>query len=215
MLVIFDWDGTLVDSAAKIVRCLAAASADCGVPILSFDEYKHIIGLGLPEAFAALYPEASPALRERLRLAYVDHFIDDNSPTTLFAGVESGLDALQAQGYRLAVATGKSRRGMNRVLEELAMHDRFEITRCADETRSKPHPLMLEEILEHSKLAREQAVMVGDTSFDLAMAANAQMRAIAVSYGAHSQSTLLAHQPIAMAHGFDDVVAAVAAAFAP
>lgn len=212
MLVIFDWDGTLVDSAGKISACLAAASGDCGLPLLTIAQYKHIIGLGLPQAISALYPDENEAVREKLRLAYIERFMADASPSQLFEDVSDGLKSLRKQGYRLAVATGKSRRGMNRILDELDMHHTFDITRCADETRSKPDPLMLAEILAHTGLGANEAIMVGDTSFDLEMAANASMRSIAVAYGAHSPESLLAYQPISVASNFSDVLALISKA---
>lgn len=212
MLVIFDWDGTLADSASKIVACLAAASNDCGLPLLADEQYQHIIGLGLPEAMVTLYPNADVGTREALLQAYVDHFLSDASPTQLFNGVPEGLQSLREQGYCLAVATGKSRRGMDRVLAELGMHDFFDITRCADETLSKPDPLMLSEILASTGFTAEQSVLVGDTSYDLEMAINANMRSVGVSYGAHSQAILKAHQPLAIAHGFGEVLALVSKA---
>lgn len=206
MLCIFDWDGTLSDSAAKIVACMQASATDAGLPVLSFERTASIIGLGLPEAVADLYPEASPEQLERLRLGYSEHFVRaDQIPSAFFDGVIDGLEDLKSQGFKIAVATGKSRRGLDRVLARLNMSEFFDSSRCADETRSKPHPLMLNELLAEFELKPSQAVMVGDTSFDLAMAEAIDMPRLGVSYGAHPRERLLAHTPDLLADEFHQI----------
>lgn len=196
-LLVFDWDGTLVDSVARIVESMRAAADACGLPQLDEVAIRGIIGLGLPEAIRALYPgledETSVAV---FRQVYSDHYLLlESTPSPLFDGVLESLLAFRAQGYRLAVATGKSRRGLDRVLAGHRWLDFFDITRCADETASKPDPRMLHEILAHCGVAPERALMVGDSPFDLLMAHNAGMTAVAVGYGAQPLAVLQEYRP--------------------
>lgn len=196
-LLIFDWDGTLVDSIGRIVAAMHLAADACGLSRCGDEAVKGIIGLALPEAVAQLYPDLDDPLRnERFRLAYSEQYLLlEDEPSPLFAGVAESLEAFRAQDYRLAVATGKSRHGLRRVLKGRGWLDYFDITRCADETASKPHPLMLQEILAHMRVAPEQALMVGDSVFDLQMARNAGMDSVAVGFGAQSLETLRACGP--------------------
>ena len=196
-LLVFDWDGTLVDSIGRIVESMHRAVDDCGLPVLSDAQVKGIIGLGLPEAVRVLYPQLhDPAMIARLCEGYGGHYLQlEREPSPLFAGVEASLESFRQQGYRLAVATGKTRRGLRRVLEGRGWLDYFDITRCADETASKPHPRMLHDILDHCQLPASQALMVGDSVFDLQMARNAGMDSVAVGFGAQSLESLLAHGP--------------------
>lgn len=196
-LLVFDWDGTLVDSVARIVESMRAAADACSLPQLDEVAIRGIIGLGLPEAIRALYPalesEADIAV---FRQVYSDHYLClESTPSPLFDGVLESLLAFRAQGYRLAVATGKSRRGLDRVLAGHGWQDFFDITRCADETASKPDPRMLHEILAHCGVAPAQALMVGDSPFDLLMAHNAGMIAVAVGYGAQPLTVLQEYRP--------------------
>lgn len=208
MLLIFDWDGTLIDSTGKIVRCMQAAIAEQNLPSLPDEAVRNIIGLGLPEALRTLFPAAQPGVLERLREDYARHFIAaDQQPCAFFPGVKGTLDALRARGCALAVATGKSRRGLDRVLANLGMSRYFEATRCADETRSKPHPQMLHELLSELGAGPDQALMVGDTEYDLAMANAAGMASVAVRYGAHAPERLAGHRPLATLERFDQLIA--------
>ena len=208
MLFIFDWDGTLIDSAQRIVDALQAAIAECSLSPRTDEQSRNIIGLGLPEAITALYPELSVTGREALRQSYVKHYLAaDHRPCELFPGVLTTLHALKEKNFHLAVATGKSRRGLDRVLDQLELRDFFDATRCADETRSKPHPQMLHELLAELKLASERAVMVGDTEYDLAMARTAGMQCIAVDYGAHAIDRLLAYEPELVLSEFSQLLA--------
>lgn len=207
MLCIFDWDGTLSNSADKIVSCMQLAADDAKLPELPGSEVQKIIGLGLPEAISTLYPEGSQSQWDTMREMYSTHYIKaDQIPAPLFDGVIDGLEKLKSGGFTLAVATGKSRRGLDRVLARLEMEDYFHGSRCADETRSKPHPLMLEELLGEFGRQAEQAVMVGDTSFDLAMAEAIDMPRIGVSYGVHEVDVLHQHKPDLIADHFDEVI---------
>lgn len=207
MLLIFDWDGTLIDSTGKITHCVQLAAEQVGLPILPRPTIKNIIGLGLPEAIQTLYPQADAVIREQLRIAYSDIFLssDQDSSSSLYPGVAEGLLKLRQQGHQLAVATGKSRRGLNRVLTAFDWQDFFDATRCADETASKPNPLMLKQLLDELDTPVEQALMIGDTTFDLAMAQNAGMKSLAVSYGAHPIGHLKPLQPIDIIHHFSDI----------
>lgn len=207
-LIVFDWDGTLMDSEAKIVTCMQAAIADVDLPDPGRAAVRQIIGLGLQEAMRALFPAADAADCERLAARYREHFLHlDRTESALFPGVTAGLEAFARAGYRLAVATGKARRGLDRVLEETATAHLFCATRCADEAFSKPHPRMLEDILDQTGVEAQRALMVGDTSYDLEMARNAGVAGLAVSYGAHPRERLMACRPLACLDSFRAVCA--------
>ncbi|MFS2091380.1 HAD-IA family hydrolase [Pseudomonas sp. Pseusp11] len=195
-LLIFDWDGTLADSIGRIVEAMHVASRRSGFPLRDDFAVKGIIGLGLPEAIRTLYPEISDGELVAFRDYYAEHYIAAEAvPSPLFEGVLESMEAFRADGYHLAVATGKARRGLDRVLKAHGWEDYFDVTRAADETASKPHPLMLEQILAHCEVRPEQALMVGDSSFDLQMARNAGMDSVAVSYGAQSIEALQQFEP--------------------
>lgn len=192
-LVVFDWDGTLMDSEARIVSCLQAAASDLDVAVPSEGASREVIGLGLSEAMAQLFPAEASLTHERLALRYREHFLVLNqSRSQLFPGVRETLAALRAADYFLAVATGKSRRGLDRELEETALGSLFHATRCADETFSKPHPQMLLEVIDELGAAPAATLMVGDTEYDMQMAANAGTAALGVTYGVHAPDRLLA-----------------------
>lgn len=195
-LLIFDWDGTLADSIGRIVTAMQVAAQRSGHPERDEDSVKGIIGLGLPEAILTLYPEMTDAQVVDFRQRYADVYIAmDTEPSPLFDGVLESLEAFRAEGYRLAVATGKARRGLDRVLKAHGWEDFFDVTRAADETASKPDPLMLNQILAHCDVRPEHALMVGDATFDLQMARNAGIDSVAVGYGAQSMERLLAFEP--------------------
>lgn len=205
-LLIFDWDGTLMDSISRIVNCFGNACADAGLPVPAESAMRHVIGLGLGEAVDALLPGVDYARRERVVARYREHFLHiDQTAMPLFDGVRAGLEELVDRGYLLAVATGKSRRGLDRVLQETGMGSLFVATRCADEALSKPHPKMLLDLLDYTGLRSEHALMVGDTTYDLQMARSVAMDSLAVSYGVHSRETLLAHAPRACLDSFGEV----------
>lgn len=198
-LAIFDWDGTLMDSVAHIVDSMQQAAYVLGEPVPSVSEVRHIIGLGLPEAIALLFPQASVVTREAIRQQYAQHFLAHSAAKSeLFAGAEPLLAQLTQQGYLLAIATGKSRLGLSRVLAQTGIAHYFVATRCADETASKPHPLMLQQLLAYTQSAIEESIMIGDTSYDMEMAQKIAMPRLAVSYGVHSVDTLQTYQPIAI-----------------
>ena len=206
-LLIFDWDGTLSDSVARITRCIQLAAEEHQLPQPSFDQAKEIIGLGLSEAVRHLFPSADAPMVADFSASYSSYYgREDSSPCNFFPGVMSSLQQLRDSGYLLAVATGKSRAGLNRVFEATDLTGFFHGSRCADETRSKPHPLMLEELLAEQGIAPDNAIMVGDTEFDMQMAVNAKMPRIAVSYGAHDGSRLMKYQPIACLDDFSRIL---------
>lgn len=197
MLLIFDWDGTLCDSTQTIVKSMQVAARACELPVLEPLQIEHIIGLGLSEAIHQLYPKATAEKVQQVRDAYSAAFVelDRKKPAALFDQALEVLQELRQRGYLLAVATGKSRRGLDRVLASLDMTGYFDSSRCADETQSKPHPQMLEELLAEFALDASQATMIGDTSYDLGMAQALGMPRIGVSYGVHDVENLQTFHP--------------------
>lgn len=207
-LIVFDWDGTLMDSERKIVNCIRAAALDCGLAPPTPAAARHIIGLGLEEALARLFPTLDVAAKSQLIAAYRDHFlVKDSTETPLFEGVIEGLQTLHHYGYRMAVATGKARRGLERVLSLTGTGHWFCSTRCADEAGSKPHPQMLHDILAATGVAPARALMIGDTTYDLQMARNAGLAALGVSYGVHERAALMACEPLAIMDSFPEIPA--------
>ncbi|MGV6808065.1 MAG: HAD family hydrolase, partial [bacterium] len=185
-LIVFDWDGTLCDSLSRIALCMQLAARDAGLSQPAESEVREIVGLGLREAIQTLFPDADGEDIEALRQGYSAHFSEnDRVPSPLYAGVHEALPRLRDKGLLLAVATGKSRRGLDRVLSAHDMTSAFHGSRCADETLSKPNPLMLCQLLDEFSVRPEEAVMVGDTEFDMEMAERAGVHRIAVTYGAH------------------------------
>ena len=196
-LIIFDWDGTLMDSTAQIINCMQLATKEVGAEQRSDAAIRDIIGLGLEEAIHALYPEATQDFINQTVIVYRDYYLfKDKTPSPLFAGVVDMLDELREGGYDLAIATGKSRRGLDKGLNETNLHDYFPITRCADETRSKPDPQMLSEILTDYNTQHTTALMIGDSEYDLQMANNAHMASLAVTYGVHDLQRLMQQKPV-------------------
>lgn len=197
-LIVFDWDGTLMDSQARIVACLREAADDLNLIQLAEKQLKNIIGLGLREAIITIYPHLTEQLVTQFADRYRYHFVTANeTPSGLFANIRTMLEQLLDNGLMLAVATGKARRGLDQVLEVTDLKSVFHGSRCADETRSKPHPQMLEELLDEFGLTADEAIMVGDTEYDLLMASSLNMDAIAVTYGVHEKNDLLKHNPVA------------------
>ncbi|MBA5686459.1 HAD-IIIA family hydrolase [Rugamonas apoptosis] len=195
-LIVFDWDGTLMDSTSAIVKCIQAAAKDLGLPIPRDEAAAHVIGLGLSEAMQAAMPGIDPKFYPRLVERYRYHYLSRDHELTLFKGAREMLEELAQQAYFLAVATGKSRVGLNRALNDAGLLSLFDATRCADETFSKPHPAMLQELTRELGQDMKRTVMIGDTTHDLLMANNAGASAIAVQYGAHPVDQLAACQPL-------------------
>lgn len=205
-LVVFDWDGTLMDSEAQIVTSLQKVIVELGLEARGEHALRNVIGLGLPEAIRHLYPEAKQFEVARFADCYRYHFLTaEQVPSQLFNGALEVVTQLYDQGYLLAVATGKSRRGLDRSLKETSSSDYFHVTRCADETFSKPHPQMLIEIMTDLNSNPDETLMVGDTEYDLQMASQAGVAAIAVSYGVHERERLLEHGPLACLDDISEV----------
>jgi phosphoglycolate phosphatase len=199
-LIVFDWDGTLMDSTLTIVRCIQRAAEDLKLPIPSDQEAAHVIGLGLNEAMQAVLPGIDSKYYPKMVERYRHHYFAQDQDLFLFHGCESLLEELRQLGYLLAVATGKSRAGLNRALLATGRVGFFHATRCADETFSKPHPRMLHELSVELDQEIERVVMIGDTTHDLQMANNAGAAGIGVAYGAHFHEELKACNPKFVAH---------------
>ncbi len=190
-LIIFDWDGTIIDSEAHIIQTMKMAITDEGLTMPSQQSIRHIIGLSLPRAIEELFPGIKTEVIQRVADGYRHHFFKETTAASeLFEGVSDVIKDLHAHGYYLAVATGKGRHGLDMALQASGLEPFFHITRCADETRSKPDPLMLDEILTDLDLESSKAIMVGDTSFDMDMAKNIKMDSVAVTYGMHDKKHL-------------------------
>ncbi|MGR9114437.1 MAG: HAD-IA family hydrolase [Gammaproteobacteria bacterium] len=196
-LIIFDWDGTLINTIDWIVTCLQNAAVMCQCPVPDEQAAKDIIGLSIDKAVSALFPETDTLTRKQLVQHYSQRFFSKRlSRDDLFEGVYDMLIALNKNGFKLAVATGKGRVGLQQALDETDTEDLFCITRCADETESKPNPVMLQEILAYTGVPAERALMVGDSIHDLQMAANARIASVGVSCGAHSIEVLQRYGPL-------------------
>jgi phosphoglycolate phosphatase len=193
-LVVFDWDGTLMDSTRLIASCLQAACRDVGAPVPTESDALFVIGLNLADTFRRVVPGLDEQGQRQLAERYRHHFLAREHEAPLYTGVRDMLEELHAGGKRLAVATGKARRGLERALDSTGLRAWFEATRCADEGFAKPHPDMLLMLLDITGVEPQRAVMVGDTTHDLELAANARVDAVAVSYGAHP-GELLATRP--------------------
>lgn len=211
-LVVFDWDGTLLDSPGAIVACIEAACRDLGLEPPPPERSRHIIGLGLHDALRCALPQLDPKDYGRLAERYRFHYLSQDDALSLFAGAADLVRDLHAQGRRLGVATGKSRHGLNRALDASGLGPYFHATRCADECFSKPHPAMLLEILEELDVAPQRALMIGDTTHDLQMARAAQVAAVAVAFGAHPRAALMAEAPLACLDSFADLTRWMASA---
>lgn len=195
-LIVFDWDGTLMDSAAAIVSAIMAAARDLSLPLPSEQRARHVIGLGLTDALQHAVPELQVSDYPKMVDRYRHHYLSRDHELTLFPGVCEMLATLAQSGRMLAVATGKSRIGLNRALEHTGLGAHFLATRCADECFSKPHPAMLEELMEELGVTQAQTLMVGDTTHDLQMARNAGVAGLAVAFGAHPREVLVAESPL-------------------
>ncbi len=197
-LLIFDWDGTLMDSAAAIAEALQDACADLGLPVPPTTEARYVIGLGLTDAMRHILPDLPESEYPRVVDRYRVHFLRRDGGTTLFDGARDMIEALHARGYLLAVATGKSRRGLDRALHDTGLGAFFHVTRCADEGFAKPHPGMLTAILDTLATPAGKALMIGDTTHDLTMAGAAGVDAVALTHGAHEREALAACKPMLM-----------------
>lgn len=202
-LLVFDWDGTLLDSTGAIVEAVKAACRDLGQPEPDDAHARQVIGLGLLDALRHSVPELPEDRLSEMVARYRYHYLSRDHALSLFAGIRELLDELYEAGILLAVATGKSRLGLDRSMKHNDLAVYFSATRCADECFSKPHPQMLEELMAELSVVPERTLMVGDTTHDLQMAINAGVPALAVSYGAHAPQALEALSPLARMHSVD------------
>jgi len=204
-LLVFDWDGTLADSAGLIARCIQQACADIGVEVPTEARARYVIGLGLEDALAHLVPELPVSDYRRLADCYRTHYFAGDAQVPLFGGAREALLALRAEGFRLAVATGKTRRGLDRAMTNLGVTDCFDATRCTDESASKPDPMMLHQLFDELGVRPARSLMIGDTTHDLDMARAAGVASVAVTYGAHPRAGLVAASPMACVDRFDEL----------
>ena len=199
-LIAFDWDGTLFDSTALIVRCIQAAVADVGGTVPSNEAASYVIGLGLTQALAHAAPDVPPKKYDQLGQRYKHHYLQHQHDITLFEGVLPMLAELKARHHWLTVATGKSRRGLDEALHSVELQGVFDASRTADETAGKPNPAMLHQLMHTFGVEPERTLMIGDTTHDLQMAVNAGCARVGVSYGAHEPNAFHALQPLHIAH---------------
>lgn len=211
-LIIFDWDGTLMDSETQIVLSLHSAIADLDLETRSIDQCRDIIGLGLREAIDALYPGRDDEFLSQFVDRYRHHWFGNTTGSELFPGARETLALLKEAGFLLAVATGKGRQGLTQVLQKTELENVFSASRCSDETRSKPHPQMLNEILEELQVVPQQTLMVGDTEYDMEMAQAAGVGLVAVSYGVHSRDRLMQYRPLTCLDSISELVDCLAEA---
>ena len=206
-LIVFDWDGTLFDSTALIVRCIQSACADIGVTVPSAERAAYVIGLGLRDALQHAVPGLPEARYPELGQRYRHHYMASQHALLLFDGTLAMLQALKRRNHWLAVATGKSRKGLDEALHDVRLLGVFDATRTADETAGKPNPLMLQQLMREFGAAPARTLMIGDTSHDLQLAINAGTASVGVSFGAHQAEALSALAPLHVAHSTADLEA--------
>lgn len=199
-LIAFDWDGTLFDSTGLIVRCIQAACRDLGLAEPSDERAAYVIGLGLMDALRHAVPELPVERYPELGRRYRHHYMARQHEIVLFEGTREMLGTLKARNHWLAVATGKSRAGLNEALASAQLQQYFDSTRTADETASKPHPMMLQELMQELGAEPQRTLMIGDTTHDLQLAANAGVACVGVSYGAHPHAEFERYAPLFVAH---------------
>ncbi|HYS74631.1 MAG TPA: HAD-IA family hydrolase [Burkholderiales bacterium] len=204
-LLVFDWDGTLIDSAPTIVACIQAACRDLGLPVPEDARASHVIGLGLHDALSYAVPGLPSDEHGRMVERYRKHFLARDPEIPLFPGTRAMLAGLRDRGHVLAIATGKSRAGLTRALDNTGLRPLFAASRCADECASKPAPDMLCELIEELGTNAVNTLMIGDTVHDLQMAAHAGVGAVAVSHGAHPRDALVTLAPIACVENIDEL----------
>jgi len=193
--VVFDWDGTIIDSASTIAQCIRDAAADLGLPVPTREQASHVIGLGLHDALRGAVPDLPAERISEFVARYRVHFLKSEDSMVLFGGMRELIESL-SRDRRLAIATGKSRRGLDRALHATGLKQYFRASRCADETHPKPHPAMLLELMGELGFSKDQTLMIGDTSHDLDMARAAEVDSVAVTYGAHPEEGLRACKPL-------------------
>ncbi|HYA65660.1 MAG TPA: HAD-IA family hydrolase [Burkholderiaceae bacterium] len=197
-LLVFDWDGTLVDSTSAIAQAILAAAADIGTPVPDRAQASHVIGLGLAQALARVVPDLPPERFGDFAARYRAHYSRSESEIHLFEGAAELLSTLRQRNVQMAIATGKTHSGLLRALKSAGLQEHFSSVRCADQTHPKPHPAMLQELAKELSVDPADMLMIGDTSHDLAMAASAGVAAVGVAYGAHPRAELERLQPLAV-----------------
>lgn len=201
-LIVFDWDGTLMDSTAVIAGSIQAACRDLGLPVPDDGTARHVIGLGLDQALHCAVPDLTDDMRPALVARYRHHFLSRDGAIPLFEGARETIEELHGAGYWLGVATGKSSNGLNRALDSTGLKDYFHATRTADQTFSKPNPAMLHELMDELAANPERTLMVGDTTHDLQMAQAANVDVVALGHGAHPPEQLSEFNPLALLGDF-------------
>lgn len=204
-LIVFDWDGTVMDSTAVIANSIQSACRDLELTVPTDEVARHVIGLGLDQALRYAVPSAGASRHAELVARYRHHFFSQENAMPLFKGAEALMQELREDGYLLAVATGKNRNGLDRALKASNMTQYFHATRTADQTVSKPDPTMLHEIMEELEVSAPRALMVGDTTHDLQMAVNAGVASIGMTHGAHPADQLLELKPLALLEDFENL----------
>ena len=215
-LIVFDWDGTIVDSTAMIAGCIRSAASDLGLAVPTFEQASHVIGLGLLDALSHAVPGLATDRAEEFSARYRYHYLAGEPEIVLFEGMHAMLEDLQSSGVPLAVATGKTRRGLARAFESTGLGRLFASSRCADESQSKPHPAMLFDLAQELNVLPHRMLMIGDTTHDLQMAAAAGAHSVGVTYGAHLHAHLTPHAPLALVNSVSELHTWLAAnVFAP
>ena len=206
-LIVFDWDGTIMDSTGLIADCIQRAAQEMALPIPPLDAAKSIIGLGINDSVKRLFPQLDSAARARYALIYRQHFVPRDHEAPLYHGIRELLTSLTAPKRVLAVATGKPRAGLERAFGHTGLKSYFHYSRCADEGFSKPHPDMLIRLMEYAAVGPERTLMVGDTTHDLELAHNAGVDALAVTYGAHPRDALVSRSALGVVDSVEELSA--------
>ena len=204
-MIVFDWDGTLMDSTTVIATSIQSACRDLGLPVPSDEAARHVIGMGLVQALQHAVPDAPETMYEPLAERYRHYFLAQDESIPLYAGAAETIVELHEAGHVLAVATGKSRKGLERALDSSGLRRYFQATRTADQTFSKPHPAMLLELMDELGVDAGRVLMIGDTTHDLQMAINAGVDAVGLTHGAHPEDQLRALQPLALLDDFHEL----------
>jgi phosphoglycolate phosphatase len=204
-LVVFDWDGTIMDSTSLIAECIQRTAVDCGLTPPSTEAAKHIIGLGIRDSVQMLFPTLDDAGLDNFASKYRSHYVPRDGEVRLYDGIERVLSALSDNERFLAVATGKPRRGLERAFDHCGLRPHFHYTRCADEGWPKPHPDMLERLMQFTGVPPDETLMIGDTTHDLNMAAAAGCDGLGVAYGAHAPHTLTTAPHRAVVHSVEEL----------
>ena len=204
-LIVWDWDGTLADSTGMITNAIVTAAEQVGLPTLDPHAARNIIGLGLRESIHALYGDIPAEKAQALAQQYTANYYAGEAAIPLFEGAKDLIVELNRRGFKLAVATGKGRRGLNLALQHCGLAQYFHATRTVDECFSKPHPQMIDEIMDFCVVRPERTLMIGDSSYDLQMAENAGVQGVAVTFGAQSRDKLLGYNSIEIFDEFKDL----------